>query len=84
MKTKKEEEKRREEEKKNKSTINFQLTIQEMAIRLVSHSEMIRQTTEEKMKSRPSIQLKSEIHQEEDQTFSSVETKRNDFNSVLI
>lgn len=58
--------------------------IPEMAIRPVSASEMTRQTTEEKMKSQQPLQLKSETHPEEDQTFNSVETAENDFNSDLI
>jgi hypothetical protein len=70
-KMKKREERKREEKNKNKSTTNSQLTILRMATKPALSSEMISQTTEERTKSQ--VQSESKIHQEEDQTFNSVE-----------
>ncbi len=71
---KKEKEKKKEEEKRSKLTTNFQHMIQEMEIRQAFPSEMIRQTTEEKIKSTTILQSKTDNHQEEDHKFNSVET----------
>ena len=68
---KKKREKKKEEKSNNKSTTNFQPTIQKMPTKPTSSLAMINQTTEEKIKSPP--QSKFITHQEEDQTFNSVE-----------
>ncbi len=78
----KREEKKREEENKNKSTTNFQPTIQRMAIRPISFLETISPTTGERMKSQH--QSESTTHPEEDQTFNSVDKNPFDFNADVI
>lgn len=71
LKMKRKEERKREEKNKHKSTTNSQLTTLRMVTKPAFPSEMKNQTTEERTKSL--LQSEFITHQEEDQTFNSVE-----------